>query len=156
MQLQLKELELRKITPSPSNSPLSTIVHSLMWVNRYDWFHSCTKKRWTSFSYTLKRCYHPPLAIRGPHNVATECACGQSTWSIRVDCEVVKREAYKLVPEAYCQQFREIICFIWNLPGRRRYCLTGGVLHNKLEKFEQLILFLEEFKKCVPTTIKLT
>ena len=80
------------------------------------------------------------------------------------DYEVVKREilkAYKLVPEAYHQQFREIKCkegqtymefarqkeVLFN-----RWC-TSQQIGDSFERLKQFIL-LEEFKTCVPATIK--
>jgi len=56
------------------------------------------------------------------------------------DYSLVKKEilrAYKLVPEAYRQRFRDAKCTenrpTWNLQERKRRYLISGVLPNKLE-----------------------
>ena len=78
--------------------------------------------------------------------------------------EVVKREilkAYELIPEAYCQQFREMKCKEGQVYMEfacqkevlfNRWC-TSQQIGDSFERLKQLIL-LEEFKRCVPATIK--
>ena len=80
--------------------------------------------------------------------------------------EVVKREilkAHELIPEAYCQKFRESKCkegqtymeFAQQKEALfNRWCTcTAQQAGNSFEKLKQLIL-LEEFKKCVPVKVK--
>jgi len=77
--------------------------------------------------------------------------------SQNLDYEVVKGailKAYELVPEAYCQQFRDFHKGeqqTYNLLGpTKTFLITGAVL--RMSKLHQLML-LEEFKNCLPSSI---
>ena len=147
--------------PSTSNDVLEIKRLPLMSVDKYDWSHSFTNKKWISFSYISRRL----LPASTGHLNCTQCCCRAfllvkhvkyvySALSVEqsADYEVVKREILEcIVPEAYCQQLRELKCkegqtymeFARQKEALfNRWC-TSQQVGNSFDKLKQLVL-LEE------------